>query len=114
MEKSVKESLDEITYKFNEQLEIYAAAFVKHMGTDKASEYALVQQVYPEQHKVVYRYEHRDTLDPIKQHQVWVSDAKELLAELEIFTVQKPDSILCEIPVKLQVRLLEFLKRSVG
>lgn len=82
-EKDIKQEIDAIAQKFNEQIEIYAAAFVKHMGTDKASEYVLIQQVFPAENKVIYRYEHRDTIAPIKAAKNDLAQNQSLLDQVE-------------------------------
>ena len=60
MVNDIQKHIDDIMHKSIERLEIYAAAFIKEVGSHEASKYQLVQESYLDEArnmKIIWRFE---------------------------------------------------------
>lgn len=66
-----------------EQLEIFAAAFINHVGSDKAADYVLIHQQFP--NKMIYRYELKSDIAKITEnHDIMVAALKRIATPGEL------------------------------
>lgn len=64
--KDPRQIINNLLDKHREQLEIYAAAFLKHVGSDKAADYVLIHQQFP--NRMIYRYELKTDIAKITEN----------------------------------------------
>lgn len=64
MENLMQKSIEEIADKRAEYIEKYAAAFLKEVGSEKASQYQLVERQYPGQLTITWSFEKLTTPSP--------------------------------------------------
>lgn len=81
--KDPREIINNLLDKHREQLEIYAAAFLKHVGSDKAADYVLIHQQFP--NKMIYRYELKSDIAKITEnHDIMVAALKRIATPGEL------------------------------
>ena len=64
--KDPRQIINKLLDTHREQLEIYAAAFLKHVGSDKAADYVLIHQQFP--NRMIYRYELKSEIAKITEN----------------------------------------------